>query len=105
MYWQFITSTYCIAAYRLLYEKKVMHNITFICVHKINVLIPPLSEGAYILEAVGAALNILRSSNIVFPSRQESYHSSHIFNIKSYNIFSVICVILELREILVQITL
>ena len=40
-----------------------MHNISFICVHKINVVLPPLSEGAYIWKVEGVAINIPMSSN------------------------------------------
>ena len=57
----FIAYIYCTIC--SLSNGKLMHNISFICVHKINVVLPPLSEGAYIWKVEGVAINISMSSN------------------------------------------
>ena len=50
-----------------------MQNISFICVQKNNVVLPPLSEGAYIWKVEGVAINISMSSNNEFYPHKQKY--------------------------------
>ena len=73
---------------------KSMHTISYTCVHKINVLIPHLSEEAYLLEAVGVTLNILRSSNIILKILQMVSCTMHSLRYNQQKVYEIYLCIL-----------